>query len=183
MTEALPTSISLPEFKAAMRALPAQVAVISAQAGDLRIAMTATAVTSLSAEPPQLLICVHKMARPAAVIVEAGAFAVNLAGAQQMDVANQCALPALTPEQRFERGTWTTSATLGQPLLDGALVNFDCRLVSQAEHGTHYIFVGLIAGVRFSQGAPLLYHDASYREVGARLDALHLEWDSATRGF
>ncbi|SLN28130.1 NADH-dependent flavin reductase [Aquimixticola soesokkakensis] len=183
MTVPATQGIGIADFKAAMRALPAQVAVISAQAGDLRIAMTATAVTSLSAEPAQLLICVHKMARPAAVIRDAGAFAVNLVSSAQMAVANQCALPALTPEQRFEQGTWTRSDSLGQPLLDGALVNFDCRLVSQAEHGTHYVFVGLIEAVRFAQGKPLLYHDASYREVGPRLDALHLEWDSATRGF
>lgn len=177
------TTITVDQFKRAMRALPAQVAVISSQSADLRIAMTATAVTSLSAEPPQILICTHKMARPTAVIREAGAFAVNLLTSAQMNVANQCALPALEPEQRFERGDWTVSETLGQPLLSGASVNLECELTSQAEHGTHYVFVGLIRGARYADGIPLLYHDASYREIGPRLDALHLEWDSAGRGF
>lgn len=178
-----PPKIEIVDFKRAMRALPAQVAVIASQAGDVRIAMTATAVTSLSAEPPQLLICVHKSARPAQVIRGAKAFAVNLTSTSQMDVANQCATPALEPEQRFEIGDWTRSAHLGQPMLTGALVGFECRLVSQAEHGTHYVFVGEIKGIQFGDGAPLLYHDASYREIGPRLDALHLEWDSAAQGF
>ena len=96
-------AIGMDDFKRAMRALPAQVAVISSAAGDMRIAMTATAVTSLSAEPPQLLICVHQQARPAAVIREAAAFAVNLITNKQVDIATQCALPGLDPKQRFDK--------------------------------------------------------------------------------
>ncbi|SPF78169.1 flavin reductase family protein [Pseudoprimorskyibacter insulae] len=176
-------SVSLNDFKRAMRALPAQVAVISAKADDVRIAMTATAVTSLSAEPPQLLICVHHMARPAAVIRKAGAFAVNLVHCQQVDVATQCALPGLEPEDRFALGQWTDGEGAGQPLLDGAVVNFDCRLVSEAQHGTHFVFVGQIEALRFADGAPLLYHDAGYRELGNRLDALHLNWDNSGLAF
>lgn len=158
-------------FKRAMRALPAQVAVISAQVGDNRIAMTATAVTSLSAEPPQLLICVHKMARPAAVIIKAKAFAVNLVNTAQIDIATQCALPGLEPEERFKLGNWHASEVLDQPFLKNALVNFECRLVSQSEHGSHYVFVGLIEGLDFTEGSPLLYHEASYRSIGKQLNA------------
>lgn len=183
MSAAPQNGIGIDDFKRAMRALPAQVAVISSASPDTRIAMTATAVTSLSAEPPQILVCVHQMARPAGVIREAGGFAVNLISTTQLDVATQCALPGLEPEQRFDKGSWTTSPAVGQPLLDGALVNLECRLVSQAEHGTHYVFVGLIEGARFDTGSPLLYHDASYRRIGERLDALHLEWDNAGLAF
>lgn len=175
--------ISPPEFKRAMRALPAQVCVIAAQVGDTRIAMTATAVTSLSAEPPQILICVHRAARPAAVIREAGAFCVHLLASDQVDVAAQCALPALAPEARFAVGDWGASPLLGQPLLSGTPVALECRLVAQSEQGTHYVFTGLIEGAYFAGGKPLLYHDASYREIGARLDALHLEWDNQGLGF
>ena len=149
----------------------------------MRIAMTATAVTSLSAEPPQLLICVHQQARPAAVIREAAAFAVNLITNKQVDIATQCALPGLDPKQRFDKGAWTASPMLRQPMLDDALINFECRLASAAEHGTHLVFVGLIESVRFSDGRPLLYHDASYREIGDRLDSLHLEWDNTGLAF
>ena len=177
------TNIGIDQFKRAMRALPAQVAIISSGSPDTRIALTATAVTSLSAEPPQLLICIHHMARAVKVIQQAGAFAVNLAHTQQLDVATQCALPSLEPEQRFDVGSWTRSETLDQPLLDDAIVNFECELASEAQHGTHFIFVGLIKGLRFSEGQPLLYHDASYREIGARLDALHPEWDNSQLGF
>lgn len=176
-------TITTDDFKRAMRALPAQVAVISSRSDKVRIAMTATAVTSMSAEPPQILICVHKLARPTAIMRAAGAFAVNLLTARQMQIANQCARPALEPEQRFDLGDWTESTHLGQPLLDGAMVNLECELTSQSEQGTHYVFVGLIRSIRFAAGEPLLYHDASYREIGPRLDALHLEWDTAVKGF
>ncbi|WP_370205270.1 hypothetical protein, partial [Pararhodobacter marinus] len=59
----------------------------------------------------------------------------------------------------------------------------ECRLVAQSEQGTHYVFTGLIEGAFFAEGKPLLYHDASYREIGARLDALHLEWDNQGLAF
>ncbi|NTF97924.1 flavin reductase family protein [Rhizobium rhizogenes] len=176
-------TIKLDEFKLAMRALPAQVCIIASRSGDMRIAMTATAVTSLSAEPPQLLICVHHQSRPTAVIREARAFSVNLVPATLVDVATQCALPGLEPEERFRTGRWRTSANLGQPLLDDALVGFECSLASDARHGTHHVLTGLIHQVCFAVGRPLLYHDASYREIGLRLDAIHLGWDTAVQGF
>jgi len=182
-TQPFPPGIPLDDFKQAMRRLPAQVCVISSSDGTTRIAMTATAVTSLSAEPPQLLICVYRQARACALIRDAGAFCVNILSLSQVDVATQCALPALAPEARFDRGCWTPSDLLAQPMLDGAPVNLACRVASAADHGTHTVFVGHIEQARFGSGAPLLYHDASYREIGARQDALHPEWDSAVRGF
>ncbi|WP_176086144.1 flavin reductase family protein [Martelella sp. HB161492] len=176
-------AIGIADFKRAMRSLPAQVAIIASRSAGTRIAMTATAVTSLSAEPPQLLVCIHRMARPAAVIEAAGAFSVNLASVGQADVATQCALPGLEPDERFERGCWTASPYLAQPLLEGALVGFECELVSKTEHGTHFVFVGLIRHVRFSDGEPLLYHDGSYREIGRRLDWRDHEWDNIGLAF
>jgi len=191
-------SISVDDFKNAMRRLPAQVTVISSddrashsgkehaeedQSKANAIAMTATAVTSLSAEPPQLLICVFGAARAASVIADAGAFCVNLLAVDQVDVATQCALPGLEPHERFEKGEWTASDERSQPMLDKATVNFACRVVSASDHGTHRVFVGHIEQVRFSSGDPLLYHDASYREIGQRHDALHLNWDTSLTGF
>lgn len=171
-------------FRAAMRRLPAQVAVISAQAGDLRIAMTATAVTSLSAEPPQLLVCVHHMARPAAVIAAAGAFGVNLLAAGQQDVATQGALPGLEPEERFARGHWQPGPAHAAPLLEGATVALDCRLVESIRSGTHLIFIGLIGAARFAPAAqPLLYHDGRYCELAAQPGVNPLDWETAMRGF
>lgn len=175
--------IDLHSFKATMRRLPAQVCVISSQGSEARIAMTATAVTSLSAEPPQLLICVHQQARPAAIIREAGAYCVNILGSRQLEIASQCALPGLSPEERFLYGSWQQSSALQQPMLDGAAANIVCRMVSEALHGTHWIFVGQIEQVRFHDAEPLLYHDASYRHIGQRIDSLHLEWDTAVQGY
>lgn len=166
-----------------MRKLPAQVCVIAAKSGDTRIAMTATAVTSLCADPPTLLVCLFRTARPTAIVEEAKAFSVNLLPANLVGVANQCALPSLEPEQRFDVGDWSLSPTLGQPVLGGATVSFECEMGSTLEQGTHLIVTGLIRSVAFADSDPLLYHDASYREIGPRVDALHLEWDSAVRGF
>ena len=175
--------VSEEEFRAAMRQLPAQVCIISAGSDGQRTAMTATAVTSLSAEPPQLLACIHHLSRTVSVIRNAGAFAVNLLDRGQIAVANQCARPGLEPEERFLEGNWSGAGDGHPPLLEDAVVNFDCTLANTLREGTHVIFIGRVRKIVLRAGNPLLYHDASYRDIGQRHEFMAREWDSAMHGF
>lgn len=174
-------------FRAAMRRFPGQVCVLTAANGAERIAMTATAVTSVSAEPPQMLACVHAGNRTAGLITQAGVFGVNLLSRGQSDVASQCALPGLDAAQRFSAGSWRTGPACGVPLLEGATVAFECRLADTLDAGTHRIFVGLIRAVTLHHDEPLLYHDAAYRQLAPQHPSLAAglaaKWDSAIRGF
>lgn len=163
--------------------MPAQVGVVGARSGGHRNALTATAISSLSAEPPQILVCVHHLARPAALIREAGHFSVNLLSLQQKLVARQCAIPNLDPQERFLVGNWSDGTTTGVPILDEACVNFECRLESATRHGTHFIFVGLVLAARYSAAVPLLYHDGSYSELGTPVGDVPQNWDSSVFGF
>ncbi|MFT3752515.1 MAG: flavin reductase family protein [Paludibacter sp.] len=179
----LDNGIDANTFRAAMRRLPAQVAVITSQHQGVRNALTATALTSVSAEPPQLLVCVHHLARPAQLIRDAGVFGVTLLTQVHKPVAQQCALSKLDAEARFAVGEWFSGSATGVPLLHGASVNFECRLQSAAQHGTHWVFVGLVLSITGSNNAPLLYHDGAYCELGSHSGTFASEWDSARLGF
>jgi flavin reductase (DIM6/NTAB) family NADH-FMN oxidoreductase RutF len=145
-------------FKAGMRHLAAHVCLITtAGPGGARRGLTATAVCSVSADPPTLLCCVNRQIAPFAAIRESGIFAVNVLGVNDRDLAEHFA-GEIQGEARFETGVWNTLST-GAPVLESALATFDCRLTRLEEVATHGILFGEIQAVR-SRGSstePLLY--------------------------
>jgi len=153
-------------FRAAMRKVPGAVAIITSNTDSARNGLTATAVCSVSAEPPQLLICVNLSASVKPIISDAGRFAVNFAARDQERVAKLFATSKLDPNERFGSADWETLQT-GAPVLKGASTVFDCKLVSESTHGTHAIFVGEVMATGGSGGEPLVYHDAGFTSISA----------------
>lgn len=153
------------EFRSGMRALAAPVNVITTAIAGERGGLTATAVMSLTAEPPQLGVAVNKANGSLKLIEKAGIFAVNVLTPEQLDIGNVFAgATEARGEARFKVGTWTAMAT-GAPILRQAKANFDCRVVASFEFSTHVLFVGMIEAVRVnSAGDPLLYADGCYGE-------------------
>lgn len=161
--------IGADEFKAAMRTVPGAVAVITSQDNDSRNGMTATAVCSVSADPPQILICVNASASVRAVIERAKHFAVNFLSSGQQQVADLFSRSKLDPAFRFQVGEWRNMVT-GSPTLIGTVSSLDCRVVSEVQHGSHVVIVGSVVATRSSDATPLLYHAGSYCEpVSANL--------------
>jgi flavin reductase (NADH)/cob(II)yrinic acid a,c-diamide reductase len=172
-------------FKRALRRFPAAVSVITSADQNRRHGMTATAVTSLSLDPPSLIVCVNRNASAHARIREEGAFAINF-------LHEDHALLALTfsgqkgvnGDDRFAFGQWTRGTT-GAPVLTDAVAAFDCVLAQEFETRTHSIFVGEVRGVSHADVArPLVYLRGHFhtpqemRETIALgdLDARHLSW-------
>jgi flavin reductase (DIM6/NTAB) family NADH-FMN oxidoreductase RutF len=156
-------TISLDEFKAGMRRLAAGVTLITTRGADgARSGLTATAVCSLSAEPPTLLVCVNRRNGSHAAIRAAGVFAVNVLAVDDRQLADRFASP-IPPESKFDDGLWHTAAT-GAPLLESALVAFDCTLSRAVDAGTHEILVGAIQAVRTrkTEVKPLLFAHGGY---------------------
>jgi len=146
-----------------MRRLAGHVCIITTTTPDgERAGLTATAVSSVSAEPPTLLICVNRQNSSHAVIRQAGIFVVNVLALEDQGLANRFA-SKIMGEQRFEEGVWTTLGT-GAPVLESALVSFDCRITQAVEAGTHGVLFGAIEAVRVRQTEtkPLLYVHGSY---------------------
>ena len=150
-------------FKRAMRLLPASVTVVATGTAPHRAGLTATAVCSLSAEPPQILACLNAGSATARRIREAGAFSVNILDASHHLLASHFAGAGGTSgEQRFVHGTWDEGPG-GMPILRDAVVSLECRLAETVPSATHLILIGRVLDVRCAEaGASLIYRDGRF---------------------
>lgn len=153
--------VSAEQFRLGMRSLASAVHLITAAHAGHRYGMTATAVTSVSAEPPALLVCINRKASTHGAIAKSGAFCINVLRAAHVEQSRAFS-GAQTGEARFSPGEWTRLAT-GSPVLIDALVSFDCHVEKELVHGTHTLFLGrvehIVAG---RQGRSLLYANGQY---------------------
>lgn len=151
------------DFARAMRRLAATVCVVATQEHQQPYGMVATAVTSLSAAPPSLLVCINRDASSHAVIERIGRFSVTLLCRGQRDISDRFGSRYSHPE-RFAFGRWNTSSRWQLPYLEGAQATFFCSLARRFEHGTHTVFVGNVMQTALNEPVdPLLYADGAYR--------------------
>lgn len=152
-------------FKAGMRRHAAGVTLITTSVHDSRFGLVATAVNSVSTEPPTLLVCVNKSASAHDAIEQSGAFCVNVLGIDGVEIASQFANSARRAE-RFSTGTWIEMAT-GSPVLMEAMASFDCTIVQRIPYGSHTIFLGEVRAVHVADESadPLVYVDRGYKKL------------------
>lgn len=157
-------------YRALMRHQAGAVTIIAAGRPGARGGLTATAFSSLSDNPPTVLVCVQRRSGTHGVIVASKAFSVNILAHEQQTLAERFSgKGGLSGEQRFEEGAvWETMQT-GSPVLAGALASLDCELLDEHQFATHSIFIGRVVDGRFrTEGAPLLYFRNDYWDIGAR---------------
>ncbi|MCW5748494.1 MAG: flavin reductase family protein [Alphaproteobacteria bacterium] len=157
-------TIDVGAFKTGMRHLAASVCLITTRHGAERGGLTATAVCSVSAEPPQLLVCVNREASAHPLIVASRICAVNVMAPGHRKIAERFAgMDGVEGDARFvDLGEWGTLVT-GAPVLKGCPVTFDCRVVSTTVAGTHTIVIGEIVGVTLDASCkPLLYAGGAF---------------------
>ncbi len=148
------------DFKAAMRRLAATVTIVTASSGGQRHGMAATAVTSLTASPPSLLVCVNQSASIHDPIGASGQFCVNL-----LACGHRHLVPVfsgkMTGEERFAAGDWVADEA-GIPCLADAQANLFCTVVQRMSYGSHSVFIGTVGKVLLSGAAsPLLYQEGA----------------------
>lgn len=162
-----PTLVGASDFRTAMRELAAGVTIITAGRGAGRRGLTATAVCSVSADPPTLLVCINRSTDGHAAILEGGAFCVNVVGAEHRWLAERFAgRDGVRGAERFDHGEWRSLAT-GAPVLADAIAAFDCRVVQAVDGGTHTVFLGTVAATTASpERAALLYRGGSFSTAG-----------------
>ena len=160
------SAISSDDFRLAMRRLAGGVSIISAAGLDGPLGVTATAVVSLTAEPPSVLCCLNRSLALETVVKETGRFGVNMLRADHQDLAERFAgMHGARGSAKFEQGNWEILPT-DVPALSDSLVTFDCRVDSVLEVGTHSVFVGLIDDVFFGQsGDPLVYCNGNFSSL------------------
>jgi flavin reductase (DIM6/NTAB) family NADH-FMN oxidoreductase RutF len=151
------------DFKSAMRLFPASVAVIATGIAPNRFGMTATAVCSLSAEPPQVLVCLNARTATSEAIRRNGTFSMNLLADVQAGTARRFAgMDGVTGDDKFDPGDWKTG-DLGVPVLTTGLQSFACRVVSAHKEGTHFIVVGRVEEMQINErDQALMYRDGAF---------------------
>jgi flavin reductase (DIM6/NTAB) family NADH-FMN oxidoreductase RutF/DNA-binding GntR family transcriptional regulator len=130
------------------------VTVISTRLGDADLGTTASAVSSLSMDPPMLLICMNRTSETGQAIMTSGRFVVNILGEDQADIAKHFATKA--PDKfasvPSERGL------AGLPLITGALGHLECSVAETATGGTHTVFLSHVERAGATDSSPLTYY-------------------------
>lgn len=165
MRPALPF-VAKQDYRDAMARLGAAVNVITTDGPGGRAGFTASAVCSVTDEPPTLLVCLNRGASVYENFRTNGVVAVNVLGHGQQALSNL--FGGKTPNhERFAAGHWQTHVT-GAPLLDDALVAFDCRVVDSSQIGTHDILFCEVVAIRHGEpGQGLMYFERAYHALGA----------------
>ena len=170
MADALPAqSVPVPEpvdvttgLKGAMRRLPSGVAIVTALGeGKTPVGMAATSITSLTMDPPAVLVCVNQTAGIHAHLSPGCPVSINLLSRHQREVSAAFG-GAVAREARFGVGSWTPDAH-GLPILDEAQANLSCTVESMTPFGTHSIVIARVKAVRLSDAVdPLIFQDGAY---------------------
>ncbi len=123
--------------------------------------MTANAVTSLSLEPPLVLICVDKSAGVHQHLEEGRYFALNILREEQKDISRRFALARI---DRFEGINYRFGKT-GVPILEDILAFLECRVTGAYPGGDHTIFLGEVEVAGILEGSPLIFYRGEYTKL------------------
>jgi flavin reductase (DIM6/NTAB) family NADH-FMN oxidoreductase RutF len=156
------------KFRNLMRHQAGAVTIIAVGRRGNRTGLTATAMCSLSDQPPSVLICVNKNASAHSPIRDLKCFSVNLLAHEQHELAKRFSTKKVEGEARFDEHDWETLAT-GAPVLKGTIASLDCELIGEHVVETHSIFIGRVREGRFAEGAePLLYFRGDFWDLKGR---------------
>ncbi len=153
------------DLRQAMRKWATGITVVTAAVEGQRHGMTVSSFTSVSLEPPLVLIALRQESRTHALAERAGHFGVSILSQEQKEISNRFAGRGAEDADRFA-GLATAALVTGAPLLEGSLAWFDCRIVQTIPAGTHTVFLAEVLAARaFDEDAPLLYFDRQYRSL------------------
>jgi flavin reductase (DIM6/NTAB) family NADH-FMN oxidoreductase RutF len=169
------TEVSSGDFRSAMRRLAGGVSVITAGRGRDISGMTVTSVSSLSVDPPALIVSINREASSWPLVKRYGFFGVNILTSDQIDIAERfTGKGGLKGAARFAGADWTTR-TSGVPLLVGALAAIDCEVEDVVERHSHAIVIGRVLDVAVSaRSAALAYWQGRYVAIDQDEDAAKL---------
>ena len=169
------TEVTASDFRNAMRQLTGGVSVITAGRGRDISGMTVTSVSSLSVDPPALIVSVNRESSSWPLVKRYGFFGVNILTSDQLDIAERfTGKGGLKGADRFAGARWTTRAS-GVPLLVGALAAIDCEVEDIVERHSHAIVIGRVLDVAVSaRTAALAYWQGRYVAIDQDEDAAKL---------
>ena len=147
-------------FRDVVGAFPTGVTVVTAPGPA---GLTTNAFSSVSLDPPLVLVCFDNASRTLPAVRECGRYAVNVLRAGQEDLAAVFASKAVAAE-KFAAVTHTIAH--GVPVLDDALAWLACEVVELVDAGDHTIGIGRVNALEVFEGEPLLFFRGGYRSLG-----------------
>ena len=154
--------VDIESFKKALRCWASGVTVLTTKSGADVHGMTVSAFSSVSADPPLVLVCANQSSTTHEMIWSGKVFAVNILSGNQQTISDRFAFG--DAQARFEGLDWREGST-GAPLIDGALAQIECRVRSAHHEGSHTIYIGEVLAVSAQAGEPLLYFAGGYRRL------------------
>jgi flavin reductase (DIM6/NTAB) family NADH-FMN oxidoreductase RutF len=169
------TEVTASDFRNAMRQLTGGVSVVTAGRGRDISGMTVTSVSSLSVDPPALIVSINRESSSWPLVKRYGFFGVNILTSDQLDIAERfTGKGGLKGADRFAGARWMTRAS-GVPLLADALAAIDCEVEDVVERHSHAIVIGRVLDVTVSpRTAALAYWQGQYVAIDRDEDALRL---------
>jgi flavin reductase (DIM6/NTAB) family NADH-FMN oxidoreductase RutF len=159
--QSLPDASIGAHFRAAMRKFPATVTIVTGARDGADHGMTVTAVTSVSMEPPSLVVCLNNKTLLHDMLLGEPAFAVNVLSHEQQSLSDAFG-GKVDPLERFKLASWRRHES-GMQLLDGAHAVVVCKRVAAVPYGTHTLFIGQVIQAELDRTTtPLIYEDARY---------------------
>jgi len=159
-----PVVLTKADFRNAMARLGAAVNIITTDGPAGRAGFTASAVCSVSDEPPSLLVCLNRSASVYETFKSNGVLCVNVLGAGHQDISNLFG-GKTSMDERFASATWSQGPSCS-PILEDASVSFDCRLSQITEVGTHDILICEVISISIGkQARSLIYFNRQYHEL------------------
>ncbi len=155
-------------FRAAMARFPGAVTIVTASAGPgpaARRGITATAVCSVTADPPSLLVCLNRQTGTCAAVARTGRFNVNLLPGDGGPLALQFAgASGATGADKFTAGDWHDDPN-GIPILTDAALTFACTVTETLQAGSHSIFIGQITSLAHGNAEALIYAQSAFHRL------------------
>lgn len=153
------------DLRTAMRQWATGVTIVSAEHQGMRHGMTVSSFTSVSLQPPLVLVSLEQVTKTHQLVQAAGHFGVTIMGQHQKEISDRFAGRIPDHEDRF-KGLETVTLRTGAPLLVDGLAWFDCKVISTYPAGNHTVFIGEVLEVRtLNNLPPLIYYDRDYRKL------------------
>ncbi len=155
-------SVTSEEFRRACSRFANSVTVATVlDAGSMPHGLTVSSFTSVSLDPPLILICLGHAVAAIETFRAAKHFGINVLAGDQQHLSERFARKG---EDRFDGLPWYSGAT-GVPLLPGVLAAIECAVETRIPAGDHDIFIARMVGARVAEGEPLVHFRGCYRRL------------------
>jgi flavin reductase ActVB len=155
-------------FREALSRFASGVVVVTAFAAEGPVGFTASAFSSVSVNPPLILVCVGKKASAYAAVLNARLFGISVLQESQEWIAAQFARHGV---DKFERVPLRAAARV--PLVDGALAQLECGHHCSHDAGDHTILIGEVLESRTAPGRPLVHYARAFGGLAAKPASIH----------